>query len=188
MADLPPDGWILLVYRVPSEPSNNRVSVWRELKRIGALYLQQCVCILPAFERCEQGMGAVVKKIESFGGTHNVFRVPAVDASGAAQLVDGFQQLSAKEYAEIVEECQTKFTKEVEFERFRENYTYQEAEEIREDLDKIRRWFARVVERDWFDAGKRDEVAAELARCEKLLEEFEEDVYRRAGDDQSVMR
>jgi hypothetical protein len=188
MADLPVGGWILLVYRVPSEPSNNRVSVWRELKRMGALYLQQCVCILPAFERCEQGVDGVVTKIEALGGTHNVFRVPVVDDAEAARLVDGFQQLSTKEYDEIIEECQTKFTKEVEFERFRENYTYEEAEEIREDLEKIRRWFTRVVERDWFDAGKRDDVAAELARCEKLLEDFEEDVYRRAGEDQSVMR
>src|SRR5437763_1155981 len=40
-------GWILLIYRVPSEPSSSRVSVWRDLKRTGALYLQQCVCIVP---------------------------------------------------------------------------------------------------------------------------------------------
>ena len=39
--------WVLLVYRVPTEPASRRVAVWRDLKRIGALYLQQCVCILP---------------------------------------------------------------------------------------------------------------------------------------------
>ncbi len=50
--------WLLLVYRVPSEPSNNRVSVWRELKRLGALYLQQCVCIVPALPICEEGVAA----------------------------------------------------------------------------------------------------------------------------------
>ncbi|HLH73953.1 MAG TPA: Chromate resistance protein ChrB [Chloroflexota bacterium] len=184
----PADGWLLLVYRVPSEPSNNRVSVWRELKRMGVLYLQQCVCIVPAFPSCLAGIDALVKKIESIGGSYDLFRVRELGSDEEARLLDGFRQLSTKEYDELIEECQTKFMKEIEFERFRENFTYEEAEEIREDLEKIRRWYDRVVERDWFDAGKREEVAAELQRCERMLEEFEEEVYRRAGQDQTVQR
>lgn len=180
----PADGWVLLVYRVPSEPSNNRVSVWRELKRLGVLYLQQCVCIVPAFPECAQGVQAVAARIEALNGTYNLFRVRDVDAADQERLLGGFRQLSAKEYAEIIEECQTKFKKEIEFERFRQNFTYEEAEEIREDLEKIRRWFTRVMERDWFDAGMREQVAAELQQCDELLEEFEQEVYRRVGDDQ----
>ena len=38
---------LMLVYRIPSEPASKRVAIWRDLKRTGALYLQQCVCILP---------------------------------------------------------------------------------------------------------------------------------------------
>ncbi|MCL4543357.1 MAG: hypothetical protein M1118_01965 [Chloroflexi bacterium] len=178
--------WTLLVYRVPSEPSNNRVSVWRDLKRLGALYLQQCVCVVPAFPQCEQGIEAVCTKIESLGGTYNLFSVTEVSPEELDRLLAGFRALSTKEYAEIIEECQTKFVKEIEFERFRENYTYEEAEEIREDLEKIRRWCQRVEERDWFDAGLRSQVAEELSRCEHLLEEFEQEVYRRAGDDPSM--
>lgn len=177
--------WLLFIYRVPSEPSNNRVSVWRELKRLGALYLQQCVCIVPALPECEQGIQSAARRVESLGGSHNFFRLTRLDPAEHERLVSGFRELSAKEYAEIVEECRTKFVKEIEFERFRENYTYEEAEEIREDLEKIRRWYARVVERDWFDSGEREAVAAELAQCERLLEEFEEEVYRRTGEDQT---
>ena len=176
--------WVLLVYRVPSEPSNNRVSVWRELKRLGVLYLQQCVCIIPAFVGCVQGVQAVTARIEALHGTYDVFRIRDVDAVEQERLLTGFRGLSTKEYAEIVEECQTKFKKEIEFERFRQNFTYEEAEEIREDLEKIRRWFVRVTERDWFDAGMREQVSAELEQCEHLLEEFEQEVYRRTGDDQ----
>ena len=180
------DGWLLLIYRVPPEPSNNRVSVWRELKRLGALYLQQCVCIVPVFPDCVAGVESVTRKIKGFGGSYNTFRVREIDPQEEAGLIQGFRQLSAKEYDEIVEECQTKFVKEIEFERFRENFTYEEAEEIREDLEKIRRWLARVVARDWFDAGKREQVEAELEQCERLLEEFEAEVYRLTGDDQTT--
>ena len=179
----PSEGWLLLIYRVPPEPSNNRVSVWRELKRLGALYLQQCVCVVPAFPVCMQGVDSATKKIASLGGSFNRFRLRDLDRAEAAQLVAGFRDLSAKEYAEIMEECTTKFRKEIDFERFRENFTYEEAEEIREDLEKIRRWYARVVERDWFDAGTRREVGLELEACERLLDDFEAEVYRRASDD-----
>jgi hypothetical protein len=183
---VPGQEWLLLIYRVPSEPSNNRVSVWRELKRLGALYLQQCVCVVPALPVCDAGIASAVRKVESLGGSHNLFRLRDLPGEERERLVAGFRALSAKEYDEIVEECRTKFVKEIEFERFRGNYTYEEAEEIREDLDKIRRWLKRVVDRDWFDAGRRDEVFAELETCERLLDAFEEEVYVRAGDDQEV--
>jgi hypothetical protein len=87
--------------------------------------------------------------------------------------------LAANEYDEIIEECDTKFVKEIEFERFRENYTFEEAEEIRQDLEKIKRWMRKVEGRDWFQGPGRTEALARIAACEDLLEEFEEDVYRR---------
>jgi len=182
----PPDGWLLLVYRVPPEPSNNRVTVWRTLKRLGGLYLQQCVCIVPAYPDCLAGVRAATEKIAAYGGNYNAFPLRDVDPQEEAGLMDGFRRLAAKEYAEILEECRTKFVKEIEFERFRENYTYEEAEEIREDLEKIRRWFQRVVERDWFDAGLQGQVEAELQDCQRLLEDFEADVYARVGGEQDL--
>jgi hypothetical protein len=183
---LPNDGWLLLIYHVPPEPSNNRVSVWRELKRLGALYLQQCACVLPALPACVQGVASVTARITSLGGSYHLFQVRELAAAEEAKLIAGFRELSAKEYDEILEECRTKFIKEIEFERFRANYTYEEAEEIREDLEKIRRWYARVVERDWFDAGQREAVARELEQCERLLEAFEAEVYHRTGQDQGL--
>jgi len=34
------EGWLLLIYRVPSEPSRLRAAVWRRIKSLGAIYLQ----------------------------------------------------------------------------------------------------------------------------------------------------
>src|SRR4030095_15647370 len=39
--------WVLLVYRIPREPSRHRVAVWRKLRDLGALYLQDGVAALP---------------------------------------------------------------------------------------------------------------------------------------------
>jgi hypothetical protein len=42
-------------------------------------------------------------------------------------------------------------------------------------------WFERVRDRDWFNADRRDEAEGWLTRCQGLLAEFEEEVYRRQG-------
>lgn len=173
--------WLVLVYRVPSEPASKRVAVWRDLKKLGALYLQQCVCILPRLDRVEASLGQERRKIDGLGGDSTLFEVPRLGAEDERKVIAAFRELRDKEYAEIVEECETKFVKEIEFERFRENYTFEEAEEIQQDLEKIRRWYDTVKARDWFDAAGSAEAARWIERCAELYARFEEDVYQRVG-------
>jgi hypothetical protein len=172
-------GWLLLIYKVPSESSRARVAVWRELKRLGGFYVQQAVCVLPDREELRAGMVKVREKVTELGGSSVFLTLTDVEPDVRDQFVEGFRTQSAKEYAEIVEECETKFVKEIEFERFRENYTFEEAEEIRQDLEKLRRWLAKVEGRDWMDADGKDLARSRVADCERLLEEFEADVYER---------
>ncbi|MDQ2787327.1 MAG: hypothetical protein M3Y58_20245 [Chloroflexota bacterium] len=176
-------GWLLLVYRVPTEPTSKRVAIWRDLKRMGALYVQQCVCILPDLPAVQDDLARVTAKIPEMEGEYTRFEVPHLAADDAAKIIAAFQALRDKEYAEIIEECETKFVKEIEFEHFRQNYTFEEAEEIGQDLEKIRRWYARIVERDWFGAGRHDDVARWIEQCQELLNAFEQEVYRRSSDD-----
>ncbi len=174
-------GWLVLVYRVPSEPSSTRVAIWRDLKRVGAHYLQQCVCVVPRRPDLRSAIETIREKIGRLGGSSNLFEVPWLAPEDEATLIGGFRDLVAKQYAEIVEECETKFVKEIEFETFRENYTFAEAEEIEQDLEKIRRWYARVQERDWFDAPGKTDVEERIARCADLLEAFFTEVHTRTA-------
>src|SRR5262245_3190003 len=96
-------GWLVLVYRVPSDPSSSRVAIWRDLKRMGALYLQQCVCVVPDRAELRDGIAAVRERVTSLGGSSNLFPVPVLPADEEAALIDGFRDLSAQQYAEIVE-------------------------------------------------------------------------------------
>ncbi|HEY8291247.1 MAG TPA: Chromate resistance protein ChrB [Thermomicrobiales bacterium] len=173
----------MLVYRVPTEPASKRVAVWRDLKRMGALYLQQCVCILPDLPAVRDDLERVTTKIPEMEGEYTLFDVPLLADADATKIVAAFRLLRDKEYAEIIEECETKFVKEIEFEHFRQNYTFEEAEEIGQDLEKIRRWYARIVERDWFGASRREDVAVWIERCQELLNAFEHEVYARNSDD-----
>jgi hypothetical protein len=178
-----PLSWRVLIYRVPTEPASKRVAVWRDLKRLGALYLQQCACIFPDIPGVTEDVNQVAAKIPALGGETFLLDVPKLQPDDEARIIEAFRAQRASEYAEIIEECETKFVKEIEFEHFRQNYTFEEAEEIEQDLEKIRRWFERVRERDWFKADRRDEVETWLGKCQGLLARFEEEVYRRKGSD-----
>lgn len=169
----------MLIYRVPSESSRARVAVWRDLKRLGGLYVQQAVCVLPATKELRTSIDKVRKRIDELGGSSIFLTLTDLEPETRTQFVDGFRGQSEKEYAEIVEECETKFFKEIEFERFRDNYTFEEAEEIRQDLEKLRRWLDKVEARDWMRAPGRDLAHQKVTECEQLLEQFESDVYQR---------
>ncbi len=177
----------LLIYQVPSQPSAARVGVWRELKRLGALYLQQSVCILPSVAPMRTHLDRITARITTLGGNYHLLPIRSLPPDEETKIVEGFMAQSNAQYEEIIENCEVNFTKEIEFETFRQNFTYAEAEEIRHDLDKIRRWYDRVVERDWYGAARREEALHWIERCEELLEGFEEKVFAAQATDEAAL-
>ena len=135
--------------------------------------------LVPRTEELTTALDRVQNKIVDDGGEALCMEIPQLRPADETKIVDAFRALRDKEYDELIEECATKFVKEIEFERFRQNYTFEEAEEIEHDLEKIRRWFTRLVERDWFVAPRRAPAEAWIEQCQVLLDAFEHDVYAR---------
>jgi hypothetical protein len=167
----------LLVYRMPTKPTAGRVAVWRQLKKIGSIYLQQSVCVFPDRAEVRRDLLPILERIGQAGGEYHLLPLRRLDESEETKLINRFLEQTSNHYLEIIENCEVNFTKEVEFETFRKNFTYEEAEEIRAEFDKICVWFERVRRRDWFGAPNQSEARVWLQRCEKILEEFEARVY-----------
>jgi hypothetical protein len=66
--------WVLLIYKIPAQPTRLRVQIWRHLQRIGALYLQDSVCIVPATSELAENMQWIADEIHELGGEAVVFR------------------------------------------------------------------------------------------------------------------
>jgi len=173
-----PTRFIMLVYRMPPTPTAGRVAVWRLLKKIGAIYLQQSVCIFPDNSRLRHELEAVLKRIQESSGEYHLLPLRRLSPDEDAKLAEHFLEQTNKHYDEIIENCEVNFTKEVEFETFRRNFTYEEAEEIRIEFEKIVSWFDRVRDRDWFSSEKEADARSWIERCETMLEGFEANVYR----------
>ena len=169
--------WHLFVYRLPNKSSSTRVAVWRELRRIGALPLQQAVVALPEQAQLKYKLDAIAERVRNEGGVVYRFELGDLSEQDEARLREEWNALRTQEFEEIVEECQTKFEREIEFEIFRENLTAAEAEEIEADLEKIKTWFERVCARDVFAVASRAGAEAAIAKCERLLEDFVQRVY-----------
>ena len=173
----PPGRFVVLVYRMPAKPTARRVAVWRQLKKIGAINLQQSVCVFPDRAEVLRELDEVVRRVSEAGGEWHLLRLRSPSGAEREKLVTQFREQTARQYMEIIENCEVNFQKEIEFETFRRNFTYEEAEEIRIEFEKIVEWFGRVLVHDWFGAANQQEARDWLERCHNWVHEFEVRVF-----------
>ncbi|MGW0200349.1 Chromate resistance protein ChrB [Nonomuraea sp. NPDC003201] len=170
-----PVTWLMLIYRVPSEPTRLRAAVWRRLRNLGAVYLQNSAAAAPRTPQSERALRALRSEIvESMSG--QAFLVSTSSVIGESDLVALYNAARDDEYEEILDKC-ADFHKEVEKEVRAKHFTYSELEENEEDLTKLRGWFEKVTVRDVLGAARRKEVVKALDDCARTLEEFAASVY-----------
>jgi len=172
-------GWLLLIYRVPSEPTRLRSTVWRRVKSLGAIYLQNAVAALPASTANERALRELRREITDMSGTATLMSCTVL--AGETDVRAAFQAARNDEYEEIVDKCED-FLGQVQKEYDENHFTYAELEENEVDLVKLRNWFAKIVERDVFGAGKRTACEEFLAKCEQSLEAYAARVYAEEGE------
>lgn len=173
-ASLPPGRWLLLVYRVPSEPSRLRATVWRRIKSLGAIYLQSSAAALPASVAAERALRKLRSEILDMSGTAVLLSCEVI--AGEADIRAAFQAARDDEYEEIVDKC-VDFIAGVDKEYAENHFSYAELEENEVDLVKLRTWLARVRERDVFGAAGLQQALSSLAECEEKLEAYAARVY-----------
>jgi hypothetical protein len=167
-------GWLLLVYRIPSEPTRLRAGVWRKIKGLGAIYVQNSVAAIPASPASERAFRALRAEIGELGGNAFVFSSSVL--AGQSQLTEEFNKARDDEYEEIVDRCED-FLQQVRKEYDAVHFTYAELEENDEDLTKLKRWLEKVRARDVLGAKGVEDAIAALAKCEQSLEDYAARVY-----------
>lgn len=170
--------WLVMNYTLPKEPSRARVSVWRKLKKSGAVNVQQSMWILPDVGANFHNLNAIKGEVVNGGGEAYVMRA-AVDEQSSGAFIKKINAARSDEYKELLEQC-GEFLKELEKETDRKNFSFAEIEENEEDLGKLKKWFGLILARDFFWAPLREESASMIKYCEAALETFSERVYETA--------
>ncbi len=172
-------GWLLLIYRVPTEPTRLRAAVWRRLKSLGAIYLQNSAAALPASAPAERALRKLRHEILDMSGTAVLLSCTVL--AGEPDVLAAFQAARNDEYDEVLDKCQD-FQEQIRKEYAAEHFTYAELEENEVDLVKLRGWLAKIVDRDSFGASGRAVTEEALAGCEQALEEYAARVYAEEGE------
>jgi DNA-binding transcriptional regulator PaaX len=172
-------GWLVLIYRVPPEPTRLRSTVWRRIKSLGAIYLQNSAAALPASAATERALRKLRREILDMSGTAILLSCDVL--AGESDVYSAFQAARNDEYEEIVDRCED-FLRQVKKEYTDNHFTYAELEENEVDLVKLRNWFAKVRERDAFDADGRQAAEKALDQCEQSLEAYAARVYAEEGE------
>ena len=179
MSSAAPDArrWLLLVYRIPSGSSGRRTYVWRQLKQLGAIYLQQAVAVLPDRPELRAGLEQLGERIRQGDGEVSLLETLSPTPAWEDELVGRFNLVRNEEYDEVVESVE-RFEDEIRRETRKRRFTFAELEESERDWEKLRHWSRRLGERDFFDASGRPAAEEALARGRALLDVFTREVYR----------
>ena len=172
--------WLLFAYQVPASPSTHRAYAWRKLKAIGAVYVQNSICILPSRAPLEEKLFHLREEITARGGEVKLLHVDLRDPEEKAEIVSRFEHQMEDEYGEFIEQCE-KLHAELAKERDRKHLTFSELEENDEDLAKLRLWLPKLYSRDFFKINMHGKAAKALESCEKDLKLFESEVEAASG-------
>jgi ChrB-like protein len=171
-------GWIVLLYRLPSNESRARVAVWRELRRSGALHVQQSVVALPDADGFADAVERLRAVLAEVGGQVTALRTRALRDGDDGRLLEAWQAARDAEYRELAGEC-VKFLGEVDHEFAIEKFTLAELDEEEAEMDKLRGWHERIRRLDVHGAPGGPAARQALQQAEQALTRYSATVFER---------
>ena len=168
--------WLLLTYKVPPEPAKKRIALWRKLKGMGAVYLQNGVCLLPKTDDHTRRLKIIENEINEMAGDAVLLETVALDRAQEDKVIARFKADRDEEYKELLGKC-ADFEAEIAHETEVQHFTYAELEENDVDLKKLLSWLEKIAKLDFYGATLAAEAAERLKGCEALLDAYAQRVF-----------
>jgi hypothetical protein len=153
---------VLLVYRLPREPSRHRVAVWRKLRDLGALYLQDGVAALPEDAVTREQLEWLQLRVREAGGEATLWEGRPGTVAEEAALVEAFRFSREEAYRAIIAEA----------ERLQRKAQMGGGQTL-EQLGKLEREFRAERRRDYFRSPLRLQAAEALKAAREAVRERE---------------
>ena len=141
--------WLVLIWRLPTGSSTPRVTVWRRLRRLGAVPLTPGAAVLPHSQELHEQLDWIAEGVTDDGGDAWVLPVGALPEADEARIVSQSKADRAEEYREL------------ELDAHRLAGSGSDQDRARHALD---RRLHKVVARDHFQASGRKAAEAAVKR------------------------
>jgi hypothetical protein len=175
--------WLQLTYKVPSEPSQKRVWVWRRLQGLGAFALQNSVYLLPYSEVVEKHFRQLAHEIHEMGGEASIFSVTALDTADERRILQVIIEAREGEYNTVMKVC-SRFLAKAQWVIQLKGWNDQVHAEFAEVLEKVHVLFRTAKRHDMLGvltSGKRASAAESLMVCEQVFRMLLDQEYTRAS-------
>jgi hypothetical protein len=141
--------WVLLAYRLPREPSTPRISLWRQLRRLGVGQIADGVVALPLDARTRERFDWLAQQVIENGGDATVWLAEPGSAAQERALAGEMAATVAADYRRVIDAVSAQ--------------THEPPAARRRTVARLRRELRRIGARDYFPGpiAKRARVAVD---------------------------
>ena len=132
--------WLILHYKLPTQPSALRVYAWRKLKRLSAILLNEAVWVLPDTPRAAEQMQWLSAEIQEMQGDVHLWRSSLILGKPEESLIAELEAQVDREYNLLLKQLSRK----------------------NRNLIEISRQYQQIVERDYFHSETGKQVKEKL--------------------------
>lgn len=150
--------WLLLLYGLPTKQNTARVSLWRKLKKFGAVPLKTSAYVLPDEPVHYERFQWLAKQIQDEGGEATLIRVADIEGLPNERIVQLFNEARSGEYKELAEAIQKSLASRNESKI-----------NLAQEMGRHQRRFNEIREIDYFNAPAVQDTEMLLSRLEQFL-------------------
>ncbi len=150
--------WLLLLYALPARKGSSRVSLWRQLKKTGAVALKTSTYILPDEPQHRERFQWLAQQVREGGGDATLIYATDIEGTSDEEIVRMFNAVRAEEYAAFVAEVET----------FIGANRRKAGETSGAELERFATRFQEIRQLDYFNAPPAEEARMQLERARTL--------------------
>jgi len=156
--------------------------MWRRLRKLGAVYLNEGIWIMPNTAEMQAGVDTAIREIQRNSGGASAFVSRDFDPSQQERIRARILTAREEEYAELGGQT-ARFLAHVQHATDTRRYTFAEVEELEEEITKIQGWLREIRARDFFLSPQYDANIEAIENALTVLQAFTERAYAESPAD-----
>ncbi len=150
--------WLLFLYALPASCSSSRVSLWRLLKKLGAVPLKTSAYILPDTAQHYERFQWLAKQIRDGRGEAAIVRTEEIDGMSQREIHGAFNEARAADYSVVI----------TDLTRLLRGNRRKVSESFPSELERLHRRFEEIRKIDFFESPRAQNALMLFRKAEQL--------------------
>lgn len=150
--------WLLLLYALPARRGSSRVSLWRQLRKSGAIALKSSTYVLPNEAAHRERFQWLAQQARDAGGDATLIHATDIEGTPDDEIVRLFNAARAEDYAAL----------NADLLKFTAANKRRPAETFAADLERFAARFEAIRQVDFFDCPKAQDARMRLEQARAL--------------------